>query len=356
MEILFPDLIQVAINKKGELSRIPSELEWHQLFILCQRQSIVGVVFPALDKLSGEGQKPPLDILYNWIGLVEQIKAQNVLANKRCIELQGMFGKEGFKTCILKGQGNALMYPDPLLRQCGDIDIWVDGKKEDLVKLVKGKYPDIKAKYHHIDFPIFDDIPVEVHYIPSFSCVPWDNRRLQEYYNANSDEQFNHKVNFISDNVEVTVPTQEFNVVFQMSHMMRHFMSEGIGMRHVIDYYYLLNNSDLRQSNVNWPDFFEQLGLLKFAKGIMWILTDILGMKEEYSIVPPNKNVGSVIIKEILNCGNFGRGDNRFAKKKIGPLSTNLAILLRNASIAKTFPVDSLFTPFMNIWYDLREI
>lgn len=355
IENLFFELLQVAVGSRKCLSRNPLEEEWQMLYAMCQQQTVAGVVFSVLDSLSLKGQKPPQSILYDWIGLTERIRSRNVLANKRCAELQDYFSKNGFHTCILKGQGNALMYPEPLLRQCGDIDVWVDGKKEDLVKFVKGKYPDVKAKYHHIDFPIFSDIPVEVHYKPSFSCVPWDNMRLQQYYNDNRTGQFVHKARFASDNVEITIPTPAFNAVFQMSHMMRHFMSEGIGMRHLIDYYYLLNNSDLSQCTVNWTDVFEKLGLLKFAKGIMWILINIIGMKEECAIVAPNNKIGTVILKEILNSGNFGRGDRRFAKRKISPLSTNLAILFRNMNIAKTFPVESVFTPFMNILYGLRD-
>lgn len=352
---LFIELLQVAVGSRTCLCQKPSEGEWQMLYAMCQQQAVAGIVYSVLDNLSVKGQKPPLDILYDWIGLAEQIKSQNILANKRCAELQDYFSQNGFHTCILKGQGNAMMYPNPLLRQCGDIDIWVDAKKEDVVQFVKGMYADAKAKYHHVDFPIFSDIPVEVHYLPSFSCVPWDNKRLQQYYNDNRTEQFVHKARFAVDNIEITIPTPAFNTVFQMSHMMRHFMSEGIGMRHLIDYYYLLNNPYLRQSTINWTDLFDKLGLLKFAKGIMWILANILGMKEEYGIVPQNKKVGSVILKEILYSGNFGRGDSRFVKRRISPLSTNLAVFIRNLNLVKNFPVESTLTPFMNILYGLRD-
>ena len=81
MDALFLDLIQVALNKREALRRCPSEQEWHQLFVLCQIQSVVGIAFSALDILSEKGQRPPLSILYKWIGTAENIKAQNIFDN-----------------------------------------------------------------------------------------------------------------------------------------------------------------------------------------------------------------------------------------------------------------------------------
>ena len=107
---LFYELIQVALGNRTVLSRTPSETEWRDLYKMCQKQSVVGVVFDALDDLNEQRQKPPLDFLYQWIGDAEQIKQQNLRVNRRCVEISRMFAEAGFKTCILKGQGNARMY------------------------------------------------------------------------------------------------------------------------------------------------------------------------------------------------------------------------------------------------------
>lgn len=124
---LFYELIQVALGNRTVLSRTPSETEWHDLYKMCQKQSVTGVALDALESLSEQRQKPPLDLLYQWIGYVEQIKQQNLRVNRRCMEITRMFTEAGFKSCILKGQGNARMYPNPLARTAGDIDVWVSG-------------------------------------------------------------------------------------------------------------------------------------------------------------------------------------------------------------------------------------
>lgn len=111
---LFFELLQVVQGQREVLSHHPSDEEWKDIYELSQKQAIAGVVFSAIDKLSSRGQKPPLALLYEWIALAEQIKQRNALLNQRCIELMGMFAEAGSESCILKGQGNALMYPEPL--------------------------------------------------------------------------------------------------------------------------------------------------------------------------------------------------------------------------------------------------
>ena len=61
-----------------------------------------------------------------WMALALQIERRNVLLNEQCKKLTEQYGHDGFSTCIFKGQGNCLNYPEELRnrRQCGDIDVW----------------------------------------------------------------------------------------------------------------------------------------------------------------------------------------------------------------------------------------
>ena len=136
---LFYEIIEIALGNRSELSKRPTNQEWIDIFELSQEQTVVGVAFLALENLSKRDIKPPLKLLYEWIGLNEQIRVRNLLVNKRCGELTKYFAEAGFRTCILKGQGNALMYPDPLSRTSGDIDIWVDGMRDEIREFVVSK-------------------------------------------------------------------------------------------------------------------------------------------------------------------------------------------------------------------------
>ena len=203
---------------------------------------MTGVAFQILDGLSKQRQKPPLDLLCQWIGGDGQIKQQNLKVNQRCVEITWMFAEAGFKVCILKGQGNARMYPNPLARTAGDIDAWVSGLtdntddslRERVDRFVHSRFPEIKGGRMHIEFPVFDDVTVEVHYIPRYMCAPWHDKRLQAFFMEKAEEQFRNQVALEGVEGMCAVPTVAFNLIQQLSHMMSHFMGEGIGLKQFI--------------------------------------------------------------------------------------------------------------------------
>lgn len=312
---LFYELIQVALGNKDVLSKTPSAAEWSGLYQNCQEQTVAGVAFTALEHLSRQGQKPPLDILYQWLGYSEQIKRQNVIVNKRCIEITRLFADAGFRTCILKGQGNARLYSNPLLRISGDIDIWVDDgrcNKEDLRKkvdeFVHSRFPDLKGGRMHIEYPVFNDVAVEVHYIPRYMFTPWHDKRIQEFFMNHADEQFGNLVKLEGTNGHCAVPTAEFNLIQQLSHLMSHALGEGIGLRQFIDYYYVLKAyaEEGQTETTDITEVLKKCGLLKFAQGVMWVEKELLGLDDKFLIVKPSKKIGTYLKQTIEEGGNFG--------------------------------------------------
>lgn len=302
---LFFELLQVALFERERLSRTPSEKEWEELFTISSEQAVVGITLAALDRMECKEMRPPTTILLEWIGVGEQIRDQNKLLNRRCGDVTKLFADAGFRSCILKGQGNALMYQVPELRMSGDIDIWVEGEKDKIEHFVKSKCPNAIDSEMHWDFPIYDDVTVEVHYKPRYSNTSKYERRLQKWFTEQSNEQFSNVIYL--ENSEICVPTVKFNAVQQLSHMMGHFFSEGIGFRQLIDYYYLLKK--IREENVSddFVSLFDHLGMLRFSSGIMWIEKEILGLNEQFLISPVSERIGKIILECVIDGGNFGQ-------------------------------------------------
>lgn len=347
---LFYELVQVALGEREALSHNPSDNEWSELYTLSQKQAIAGVAFTALDKLSQQGQKPLVNLLLEWVGLSEYIKIQNLLLNKRCGEITKVFSEAGFSTCILKGQGNALMYPNPLSRNSGDIDLWVNGSRKDIREFVFSKCPNAEDGDMHIEAPFFKDVVVEVHYYPRYSNVPKYNKRLQAWFEENSDAQFLNKVKLSKESAEyVCVPTARFNVVQQMSHIMGHFFVEGIGLRQFIDYFFVLQKKHEEECSDNFEELFEYFGMLKFARGVMWVEKEVLGLDDKYLLTSPNERLGKVILKEIEEGGNFGHHDQRYTARSKGILLRGLVDSYRLLNLAYYFPKDAL-------WKILRKV
>lgn len=343
---IFYELVGVALGQRELLSRAPSNEEWHDLIEISKKQAVAGVVFLALDKLSNGGIIPPLDVLYEWIGLSEQIKQRNKSLYKRCKEVSQLFTDAGYRTCILKGQGNARIYTDPFSRTAGDIDIWLYGKiekpdisinilRDEIVSFVRERKPDAFEQSYHIEFPIFNDAMVEVHYEPIILASPNINRRFRKWYKEAYDEIM------YSNDVSFFVPSVHFNVVYQIVHMYSHFFTEGIGLRHFIDYFYVLKNNVTPHTELKVT--LKYLKMERFARGVMWIEKYCFGLDDNYLPFEPSEKLGRLILKEMEEGGNFGQYDQRYFVRNKGLLMRGMADVWRLIKLLPYFPSDCLW-------------
>lgn len=347
---MFFELIQIAIGNKAGFDKAPTEKEWVGLFDLACMQSLVSVALEGINKLKTANQNLNIDInlLLEWIGIQQQTIAENKNQNQRTKELCEIFKNAGFQCCVLKGQGTALYYEHPEYRQCGDIDIWVKGDRDEILNYARMNgyhvgHIDIK----HSDIDFFEDVPVEVHFLPSWMYNPSTNKKLQKFFEVQSERQFG---NFDAE-AGFNHTTVEFDLVFSIVHIYRHIFSEGIGLRQLMDYYYILMHSSAEQ---RW-DAFEVLRSLKMAKfvgGIMWILRECFGMTENYLLCPVNERHGKYLLSEILIAGNFGQYDERMLRiDKEKRFERGFVQLKRNLRFVGYYPSEVLWSPFWKLWH-----
>lgn len=342
----FSFISSVLSNRKEVLAEWKT-IDWRKFYEFAQAQAVIGIVLEGMDKYEEDLKKSfPLDLLLQWIGDSEYIKQKNRIAFKRSAEITDFFAQKGFKTCILKGQGNALMYDNPYSRSSGDIDIWIDGTREEINQLVKQNSIPVFEQSHHIDFPIYDDIEVEAHYVPAVLQKPSNNRKFQEWCQEEKAKQMTNRVALPDGYGEINVPAPDFNAVFQMAHMMEHFLTEGIGLRHFIDYYHVLR---LYKDHANIATLFEEFGLLRFARGVMWVEQQCLGLGDKFLIVEPDGKAGTVILEEMLEGGNFGHFDERYKSRDKGLIARGLTDSYRLLKLAKTFPSETMWKLYRKI-------
>ena len=440
---IFFDFLRFCIGSDSEISSSLKEVDWKELYAIAKKQCLVGVLFDGIKKLPAEHVGMEKELLLQWMAESQMLEKANVRLNDAAIQVSEWFRKKGLRTCILKGQGNALMYPNPYSRTPGDIDIWVEGGDKRVISFVRSISPHEKACYHHIEFPSYKGVEVEVHYRPSFLLCFWHNRKLQKYYERVKEEQFSHRV-MLGEQGEVAIPTVEFNLIFQLTHIFSHLMNEGIGLRQLVDYYYVLCDFykvyqksskitpslfTLKEGSTSHPDpltlrgeggnrptrcseplrskdggpskvspdsagwdrrdaigdmtsatastdssatastdssataarssstaidrvqkELKELGLWKFAGGIMYIMQEVFGMPASRLIVPPNEKYGKFVLNEVLEAGNFGRHDarNRFGRSQLGH---NLQRVYRDIRLVRYFPGEALCEPLFRTWH-----
>jgi len=238
--------LNYCLGKKVDMSMVVAKIDWRQLYNFASRQALLGFCFDGIERLtkefSEELKQNPMgrDLLMTWMGKAQQIRRQNMKVNAVASKLFSMLREDGLRCCILKGQGNALMYPNPYSRTPGDIDVWVNASREQITEYAK-KHFEIgdDIRYHHIETSV-DGVPVELHFFPGIMNNPIYNVRLQKWFRRNADLQCSNVVSLPDGIGEIAIPTTAFNVVYQLTHLYHHFFDEGIGMRQIIDYYYVV--------------------------------------------------------------------------------------------------------------------
>lgn len=312
-------------------------IDWEKLLEFGNKQSISGVLFHGIKRLKAEDVSMPRNVFKQWMRTAMAIKEANTQTFSDNAKATSIFYyKYGHKGCTLKGQGNAMMYPDPYMRSAGDIDLWGAPNKgetiDDIIRLCRKISADCDISYHHAEVGTINDTPIELHFRPSFIENRIYNVRLQRYFIEKRNDQFHNFVTLPDNTGIICVPKDDFNLIFQLSHIQRHFFFEGIGMRHLIDYYYLLRRGFTDGQKEEYASMLQKLNMKKFACGIMYVMQDYFGLEPQYLLLKPNRRIGRFIMSEVLQTGNFGYGDNRFKK-----LNTDNKILGALFSIVKEF-------------------
>ena len=239
-------ILQFCLGYKENISNVVARMDWQELYSFASRQALLGLCFDGIERLGKEYpeelKQNPIgrELLMTWMGKAQQIRRQNMKVNAVASKLFSMLREDGMRCCILKGQGNALMYPNAYSRNPGDIDVWIDASRERIMEYAQKKFElgdDIRLQ--HLETSL-DGVPVELHFFPCSMNNPIYHARLQKWFKRNADLQCSNVVGLPDGAGDVAVPTTAFNVVYQLTHLYHHFFDEGIGMRQIIDYYYVV--------------------------------------------------------------------------------------------------------------------
>lgn len=341
---LFFEIIKVALGNKTELSKIPTPKEWYCIYDESEKQAIAGIVFEGVQKLPKE-QWPPQDLLFEWIGLSEQIRKQNNVVDKQTAEIWNQLKKDGLGVAILKGQGVATLYGELApFRQSGDIDIWVKGGYQKVCEYVQRTRPTDDVAYHRFHYDYFEDMEVELHHRPTLMRNLLDDRNLARWYNRFDADSFV----YLKDK-GFAVPSLEFNRIFILTHIYRHFLFEGIGLRQVMDYYFVLKNSpaEIAEKAEIWKAL-KSFRMMRFAEAMMWILHTQFGLEEKYLICGMNEKEGRFMLGEIEQSGNFGRGETRYKYLHLLKLRKLIA---HGSHLILHYPSEVLWTPIWLVYH-----
>ena len=377
------EFLQVALGTRQSLSRPLYVNDWLTFYIFCKQQALLGVGFAAVEQLHEQGMECPKELRMRWMIAALRIEAMNGKQNRQCKEMTERMMRDGIQSCILKGQGNLLNYPErlKLRRNPGDIDVWcIYHGCRSLIKYARALNAEgkkNKAVYHHIKANVFDNTEVELHYRPSFLHSPIRNYRMQRFFSSHADECMKNK-----NHLGFATPTPSVNVIYQMCHLFSHFLETGLGLRQMMDYYFLLmqwhkqvgnveygvlsDGRQEKQSQGMWSEGLDtpimskeevmhtlrSFGMGKFAAAVMWVLHEVFAMPAHYYICEPNEKEGRKLLAEIMQGGNFGHYDERGKDiRNGGTIPHAVWKLKRVMRLVSSYPEEALCEPFFRVWH-----
>lgn len=346
MSDLFFELIRVALSTQDDLSHEPSAKEWTILYETAGKQALLGGCFAGVQRLKKSGSDSvkslPHPLFMQWLGMAAHIQKRNELMDRLSADMWMRLDKAGLKAALLKGQGIALQYGKlAVLRQSGDIDMWVRGGFDKVNDYIQRTCPSDDFAYHRFHYDIYKETEVELHFRPTLMRNLWDNRKLQKWCAECSD--------FVLTEKGFAVPPANFNRVFVLTHIYRHFLFEGVGVRQIMDYFFVLKADKANEREKEKAmRLLTDLRMKRFAGAVMWVLHECLGLEKVYLLCQPNEKEGRFLLSEIMQTGNFGQSDTRYkGNSKLKMMTRHSIHLLIH------YPSEVVWTP---IWLVFHKI
>ena len=356
IENLFYQLLRMALGRQVCLPHTPNEQEWKALYELAKKQSLIGVCFAGVQKLQTQRQEPPEMTYLTWMGMAAKIQQRNEVVSRQCVELQGQLAADGVRSCVLKGQGVGALYRVhdndndnnknssdlSMLRQSGDIDVWVDTDEEGALRWVKKYQRVLDFDYKHVHLDVLEGTSVEVHYRPSTSRVPWYMKRVEHF--TREKACWTNAV-ALGDGM-VNVPSLEFNLVFILQHIFGHLFAEEMTLKQYLDYYFVLKQAHEKGADVQEAyRWMQRMGMGSFARATMWLLREVFGMPEEWMICQADADEGRFLLDRVM------AKEQKAKKGEHGSVRWHLSVFWaqqnKNLHLLTHYPLEVLFSP---IW------
>ncbi len=287
--------------------------EWEQVFKMSGRQTVSGIVFDGICRLPDEDQ-PSQGVFAKWVVAADRIESNNVRMNAALRELVKLFTDNGLRPVLQKGQGVAALYPAPLHRECGDIDFYFP---EGLLSLSKHPTMNDKAvelvKSQGIKVELMPDgsqsyewqgIEIEQHPTIVDLCSPAARKWIKEL-----DDEPGYVPSDLADGLRV--PSPELNALLLNSHILKHTLGKGIGLRQMCDlameYHRISLEEDKQERGERIFSLYRRAGILKWSRLLHSFLVGVIGLPEEE--LPYSEKVVSYwpLFRIVEDGGNFGQ-------------------------------------------------
>lgn len=291
-------------KEPDNLSHFPlSDESWAEVYRLAQRQTVTGLVYQGLcllpDKLL-----PSEPQLMRWVARADAIERSNRRMNGILARLCGMFEENGLTPVLQKGQGVASLYENPLLRECGDIDLYFPKKEERqyAASLVRKSGWHIKNEADGSACYEWNGVQVEHH--PRLFDInnPFVQDSLKKVEHVHG-----YRTALLPDGTEITVPSPLLNLLLMNTHIMKHAFGWGIGLRQLCDMARACYSFRDTVNPLEVKTLYHKTGIGKWSRLLHSFLQDYLGLPPAFLPYEEEHLPSRPLFDIILRGGNFGQ-------------------------------------------------
>lgn len=302
--LLFLSILKSALWQTEDIPcRNFSEEEMDNLLTLAQKQTVSALV---IDVLIRSKVKMPRQLLLKAFGRQSRIQRRNTQVDEGVVKLHNLFEEANINYRVVKGQVVGSYYPNPQLRQSGDIDYYCDAqnykKSLEVIRKVWRIEPKVEDSEKHANFNL-DGIIYEGH----FALTTFYNKRKDDYWKRLIEEDCGVTVTISSAGIKTLSPT--LHVLFVFLHLYHHLMELGIGIRQFCDWAVILHYGKHEIDHHQLHLHLKVLGMDKAYCACGSILTNCLGLPEQefgFSISKRDRRYGKKVLSVVFYRGNMG--------------------------------------------------
>ena len=301
---LFLRLVRNALWQTEE--ELPEELSANMAANILRGGKEQGMLGLVIDGLRRNKVRMPEEQSLEMMVLLMKVKRSNEEVNEGIGRLKELFDERGIDYVVVKGQAVGTYYPDPMLRQAGDIDYYCDAqnfpKAQEAVREAWGIEAGTNGSLRHIYYQ-HEGVSYEGHFI----LTNFYSKKQDRYWQQLVDEDTKIIVNIEGMEIKTLSPTM--HALFIFVHLYDHLLNLGVGFRQLCDLAVMLLYCREETDHNRMREILKALGMERAFCAIGCLLTDSLGMPKEdfpYKLTKRDRNSAQCIFDIVRYRGNMG--------------------------------------------------
>ena len=254
----------------GSKDPVPEGIDWNAVLLESARNGVSAICCEAASALPSSFG-PDFQTLLTWDLSVRVLKDGFRKRHEATQDMRALLESNGMRMLLLKGESFASVYPEPSLRECGDVDFMVFDRYADFLSLSERlgiKLDDSQGKHSEFEY---EGVVFECH-----THVPDRKFNLCDYRTRTLVRDSFDKAVLRDDGCWELDPVVQ--AVFSVKHTAQHICYSGgrAIVRMLLDLaLYLQKHKDVPGM---WDEALEYTGLAEFAETELCVIRKLFGV------------------------------------------------------------------------------